>query len=155
MIEFADPSKQLKFSFGIERYEYPDITSGFDANWLMINIKVNFQDKEFCATDPALLTCEAQDIFNWFQSISNDRIPRRTHLGFLEQLFHFELLGRSPDCIQYAIHLDDSFKPDFAIGESGEDFIMIFDHTEDCLRGIARQLKKEIGYFPMRGDSNC
>lgn len=56
----------------IERYEFPDIHDGYDANWLMMRITVSANGQVSTITDPALLTWEYSELAEWLRSIHDD-----------------------------------------------------------------------------------
>jgi len=51
-------------------YQFPGMDVGeYDANWLMIYLKVNGKERKWDALDPSLETMDLEAIIDWFVSV--------------------------------------------------------------------------------------
>jgi hypothetical protein len=150
MIEFVNYEKNLKYSLCIDGYQFPEIKSDWDGNWLMIRSEVQYKNNKFVAVDPSLLTLEFTDIVNWFDCISNNKTPKYTNLCFTEPDLEFQLFGIRGNVIRYGIKLDLELKPNFKINDH-DDFVMVFEHNFEQLKELKKKLKRECDAFPQRG----
>ena len=150
MIEFVNFEKDLKYSLSIDGYQFPEIKSDWDGNWLMIRSEVQYKKNRFDAVDPSLVTMEFTDIVNWFDCISNNKIPKYSNLCFTEPNLEFQLFGNRGDVIRYGIKLDLELKPNFKIDDH-DDFVMVFEHNFDQLMELKNKLRIECDAFPQRG----
>jgi hypothetical protein len=151
MIEFVNSEQNLKYSISIEGYQFPDIKSDWDGNWLRIRSEVQYKDNVFTRVDPSLVTLEFADIVNWFDCISNSKIPKYINLSFAEPNLEFQLYGNVGNVIRYGIKLELELKPNFKIDLYGDDFVMVFEHSFDQLKEIRDKLKRECEAWPQRG----
>jgi hypothetical protein len=151
MIEFANSEQNLKYYLSIEGYQFPDIKSDWDGNWLMVKSEVQYRDKVYTRIDPSLVTLEFLDIVKWFDCISKNEIPKFVNLYFTEPNLEFQLYGIIGNVIRYGIKLDLEVKPSFKIDEHSDDFVMVFEHSFDQLKELKNQLKRECDSFPQRG----
>lgn len=54
----------------LTRYQFPEITDEkWDANWLMIALRVQAPQGSWHTVDPALLTWEVQELADWFEAL--------------------------------------------------------------------------------------
>ncbi len=141
-IIFKNESLKLEFRFSITGYQFPDIESDSDGNWINVKYECFYRDNQFEVIDPSLLTTELKEIFDWFDLISKNQIPKYTSLNFLEPNLEFILYGNKNNIIRYGIKLDLEAKPPFRIEEfsipydedEDHEFIMIFESSFDDFR---------------------
>lgn len=152
MIKFHNRDNNLKYSLMIEGYQYPELETGWDGNWLLIYSKVEYQNVNFERSDPCLVTSEVENIINWFRCISSGSVPEHTNLSFTEPNLEFQLYRKRNNLVQYGIKLDLELKPNFKIDDSKNEFVMIFEHSFEELRKIALSFEKQLAKFPKRGN---
>jgi len=162
-IFFKNELYSIEFQFSIKGYQFPDIESDYDGNWLNVKYECFYKDKQFVVVDPSLLTTELKAISEWFYKISNNEIPEYVSLSFIEPNLEFILYGNKNNLIRYGIKLDLEAKPPFDIDEflvnSSEDeedeeseFIMIFESYLGDLRKYSDQFRELCKQYPQRGD---
>ena len=160
MISFRNPEIDLEFDFSINDYQFPDTTCGPDANWLIVAVECRYQGKVFVKTDPSLDAQELEEIFNWFQSISRNTIPKYTYLSFTEPNLEFQLYHSKSGRIRFGIKLDAECKPPFHVSESTiepvephDDFVMMFENSFDEISDYSARYRKLIASFPRRSET--
>jgi hypothetical protein len=54
----------------LEGYQYPNTTSGYDANWLMIRIEADTASGRWAKSDACMLTSDVLTLRRWFSDVS-------------------------------------------------------------------------------------
>lgn len=159
-IVFKNESLKLEFRLSIVNYQFPDKQSDYDGNWLMLKYECYYRDKKFVVEDPSILTSELKGIYNWFNNISQNRIPWSVSLGFLEPNLRFILYSNKNDIIRFGIQLDLEAKPPFNIEEytlewlddEENEFIMFFESSFEELKKYSDSFLELCNEYPLRGD---
>ena len=158
-IDFRNPHHDLQFQISVKDYEFPEVTTGHDANWLITRIQVQHRHQDFSAEFPALLTGDLRFIVDWFKAVSAKQIPRFTTLCFTEPNLEFELYANTGDAIRFGIKLSHEFKPPLRIPEltldeafnEDDDFVMVFEYPFEDMRSFACRFQSLYDAWPQRG----
>ncbi len=141
----------MKLDFTIEGYQFPDIASGFDANWLVVGLVLRYRDKVFKQKDPSITTDELRAIHEWFLSISKNEIPTYVTLDFLEPNLAFQLLRNQNGMILYGIQLSLECKPPFVIEDCIDDeCVLVFENSHQEMENYAEHFHSLSKAFPVR-----
>ncbi len=159
-IIFQDQSKRLEFRISIVDYQFPEIKTDYDGNWLVVKYECYYKGKKFIVEDPSLFTTDLKRISNWFQSISKNIIPETVTIGFLEPNLEFILYSSKMGIIEFGIKLDLEAKPPFVFDEDlldyneGEyyEFEMLFESTFEELNTYSESFSELYNNYPQRGD---
>lgn len=151
MLELVNIDGAVHFACSVVGYQFPD---RLEDNWCLLKIEVRHRGATFEKLDAALSANELPQIRDWFQSLSEDRLPRRAQLGFTEPCLRFSFLGRDDAGVRFAIELDHDLKPPFPLHqlnfEYGEDWTIIFHLRFEALAAIAGAMAGVIEQFPQR-----
>lgn len=92
-MRFIGESNQV-FTLNILGYQFPKIQEvrNFDANRLMIQIKVVHRTGYWQKNDPALLTNEVEDLIEWLHELANNAC-KVDFLSFTEPNIAFQNMG--------------------------------------------------------------
>ena len=158
-IIFQNLAYNLEFRLSILGYQFPHITTGWDANWLVTRTECDYNNHTCIREDPSLLTSEIQHISTWFRTISHNNIPRYVSLGFLEPNIEFILYAHINERIRFGIKLDFESKPPFTIEEltiedsdDEAEFVMIFEYSCEEMSHFADKFKTFSETYPQRGE---
>lgn len=158
-IIFNNESLKLEFRLSVVSYQFPEIKDDYDGNWLILKYEVKYREKSFVAEDPSILTVDLLSIYEWFDSISKQNIPRWVCLSFIEPNLEFEVFSNDDGKIRFGIKLSLEAKPQFVIEEflAGDienvedDFVMVFEANYHELVQYRDHFKKVIEQYPVKG----
>lgn len=155
MIIIDNIDNNICFEWGVVGYEFPDLSTGSDANWCQVKVKVVQDDKVFETIDPALETYDLIKIQQWFKDLSQKRLPKYAHLEFIEPCMSFEFASHNEDKVNIAIHLNYELKPHFDLIQFGikyESWKMIFELTQNDFENILMGLERTTKMYPIRSE---
>ncbi|MEP3275868.1 MAG: hypothetical protein ABJN26_15890 [Stappiaceae bacterium] len=156
-ITFSNPEIDLELDFSIQDYQFPDLTSGCDDNWLIVKLKCRYQGRVFEKKDPSITSHELESIRKWFQSIAGNTIPEYTCLSFTEPNLEFELFGNRNGTVRFGIKLAAEFKPPFVIRQFAfepldpdDEFVLVFENSFEEMSAYAVRFQNMLEAFPLR-----
>lgn len=142
------------FELRIVGYEFTSTSEDiYDANWLMVNIRVGVDDRNLETTEPLLLTWEVISLADWLDSIAARR-PSKTAMEFLEPDLRFELQESLDDpvrlraCAQLA---EQSLGPAMPRNRKQDVCVELECSTIELKKTVA-DLRLQLSRFPPRGD---
>ena len=157
-IIFSNLQLGCKIGFSIQKYQFPEIRSDYDANWLQVRITCECKEHSFTATDPALLTTDLVEIGDWFEAIARNEIPTHIELDFIEPNIRFVLFRSTRGKVGFGIDLAYEHKPTFGMkavhGDEFEsdDFRIWFECSHNKMRDYANAFRVLSKVYPPRGD---
>ena len=161
MIVFVNKKSEIRCAFSVIGYQFPEIETGEDGNWLLLKLDLEVKDKRFVRVDPAITMFELEHLIEWFEDVSDKKIPRSTNLYFTEPNLQFELYGCRENIIRYGIKLCSEFKPDFPVGlwadwvddEDDDEIeaVLVFENSVEEFKEFSAGLRNELARFPKRG----
>ena len=111
---------QTEFEFHVVGYQFADVLDEeYDANWLMVRIRVKMWEGEWTKTDPCLLTWEGHWLANWLADLEAGRETQR-EMDFLESNVVFQFLERKGRQLRFWVELetgDERFGVSLVISE--------------------------------------
>jgi len=130
-------------------YQFPEIREArsFDANWLMIQIKVNQSNGYWQKNDPALLTNEVEELIGWLHELANNSC-KVDCLSFTEPNLVFQNMGSHGEYIKMRIHFDLEFRNPML--NNKEDCNMDCILSREVLLSLCFDLEEELQYYPSR-----
>ena len=132
----------------LTRYQFPEIMDEkWDANWLMISLRVQSPQGSWHTEDPALLTWEVGDLANWFEALANKQQEERW-LVFLEPCLGFVVTKQTADTVNLQVRLGHEFRPPWL--DSWQKARVTLTLSRDALRLAAESLREELARFPIR-----
>ncbi len=143
-----DPRVELS----ILGYQCPSIVDEqHDANWLMVQARVNADEGQWKFTDPCLLTWEVGWLTEWFGLIGEGDM-RRKEIGFLEPVISFQLREWQPDEIVLRVEFCLEGMPPWLqeSKEIDEPYPVELRLTAADLRAAASALSYYLERFPPR-----
>src|SRR5262249_15940307 len=134
----------------ILQYQFPVISTGYDANWLIVACEITHPKGAWRFKDPCLLTCEAEQLASWMEAVAGGE-PLPTTCDFMEPNLEFRaMVGDQRPLLR--VHFDVEARPKWAPdGHGREDIWVQFPLDELDLGLIAREWRWEISKFPQRG----
>ena len=139
----------VKLNFKIIGYEFPEITKGFDSNWLLLQIKVEGNGSSFSEKDPSLQTSELKQMTLWMMKMLLGKLKKGDKWSPLENTFTFEFEGKIGSFYKFKLHLSQIFS--FQKDHNSLEFMI--DDKE-----LSKQIKSLLQYqrlFPIRDPKNC
>ncbi len=94
MIELNNIENNVRLKCDIVGYEFPD---NLEDNWCILRVEVKQENQTFVRVDPALETTELVELYEWFESISKNRLPQYAQLTFTEPCISIEFLACKND----------------------------------------------------------
>lgn len=141
MITFSDERNNLEFKLKISGREFPEITTGDDSNWLIVESTIRTKDLNTNTSSPALEIPDLKDISLWFKSLSEGEKPKwYPELGFMEPCLEFLVEHIDLKKASIGVKLDLEFRPKT---KSREDFIMHFTLSRNELKKKSREFYEE------------
>jgi hypothetical protein len=136
-------------------YQYPDAErEGYDANWLLIHIDAAGPHGTWTASDPALLTYEAERLADWLEQVQagKEQVPA---LSFLEPVLLFRLVKDVDGGRALRIYFEEFLRPPWAAstGEgSRQDLWLEFPLEDVDLAAAAKDLREQLRRYPRRAE---
>jgi len=138
------------FELWAERYQFPNATEYWDANWLMVRGVVEHPSGSWRFFDPCLTTAELGSLARWLDSVAL-QVPSEPVCLFTEPNLRFELLAEP----EPAIHVTFSHEsaPDWIADSEArlEGTTLRFPISANDLSQAARDLRADLEHFPVRG----
>lgn len=133
-------------------YEFPEIESGLDANWLMIDMEAVAGSERWRAKEPALETTELTSLVSWLRGVAGANMPR-AHFEATEPNLSF-IAVRHGDWIRLTTLLRLEFaQPDVDADHQFEGNALEFTLRAEDLSRFADELGAEAARFPVRPPS--
>jgi hypothetical protein len=147
-------SDQSEFELRLIDYQYPHIENEYwDANWLLVSIRVNSPVASWTHIDPCLMTVEVCDLANWLGDVAYNR-QSRTRLHFIEPNLSFEYVTRDAGICERRLYFSlESCPP--GIEAYSDEFFLPFTVTTGGLLLAANQLCASLRSFPIRANPPC
>lgn len=151
---FSLETKHNSFSFEITGYQFPQITEGYDANWLIIGFNVSTRQYQWQISNSCLLTWDVICLMNWLRKIAHDEpLPYEEFTG-LEIDLSIQYRGKEDEQYKLRIKLRYGCIPLEIIEKEGIDKRIRLDFKVDAegLERMADAIEKEIKCYPPRGE---
>lgn len=125
-------SDKMELSIAIEDYEFPSSSDYWDANWLLVKLKIKSFDgfMDFKAIDPCLTSFELVQLKEWLSNINEGNTIASSILDFTEPTLsfafdsgtiHIDLRYEFNPIVSYdngvAKNLKEAFRVSFCIGK--------------------------------------
>src|SRR6476469_4979347 len=92
-------------------YQFPEIMNEYwDANWLMISLRVQAPQGSWHTIDPALLTWEVQELAGWLEALASNQTAIQP-IEFTEPCLAFAVTDQSGDTVNLQVRLAYEFRP--------------------------------------------
>ena len=131
----------------VEGYQNPDVAQNyFEANWLMISLKVQTPQAQWQAKAPAILSNELNRFIAWLQAIGED-VAQNRFFDFEDPSLYVCMTERTNHTIILEFHLHLDFR--YPKEEQHETRVAITMELAQ-LDSWVRQLKKYAEEFPVR-----
>lgn len=147
----------FEFRLSVVDYQYPECTTGYDANWIILQYECYYGKNSFTIKDPSIVTYNLEGILSWFKEIYENKIENHRRIYFEEPNFSLIFYRKKNNLSKIGIQLE--YEPSFEIpdpsdkevsdDESG--LVLQFDLTDQDINGYITQLKEIISQFPFRG----
>lgn len=148
MIIYGIENQQVEIR--VEGYEFPDINSSYDDNWLSIFIDVQTKNHKWQSTFPSLLTWEIEGLVEWFETLAENKKPKWYKLNyFTEPNLSFEILNDYTDSLKkFRIIFDLEFRPPNS--DDDTNYFIEFWASNEELKKIAKNFETELKKYPQR-----
>ena len=128
-------------------YQFPELATGMDSNWLMIELLARHPRGSWRRTDPALLTWELVDLATWLEQVALNRGDHE--VWFIEPCLSLSATrNEEAGSTHVRIHVSHEFAPPWAEADEGAD--LNFELTEAELGAAAASLREQVKRFPQR-----
>jgi hypothetical protein len=156
MIKLSNEKFGISCEVSVEGYEFPEVHTGWDGNWLLVKIDIVENNKNFSKILPVITTFDIEKMAEWFEDISRKTIPKNTTLCFLEPDLKFHFLGYKEPYIQIEVELNHGFKPKYILDCNDEDdetssiSFELYSDLENCTN-INKNIRAILLKYPPRG----
>lgn len=146
MILLGSADERIELS--IVGYQYPDAkpSDWYDANWLMVRLKVG---SAWESVDPAMLTTEAGEVAGWLRRAAVG-LAEPT-LEFIEPVLVFRVEEDDIGDRFYSLQVSMEMLPPLLRGLPSASVILRLSEDPELLRIAADKWEQEIAAFPVRG----
>ena len=144
------------FELNILGYEFPEIPDNpEDANWLLIEIRINSGESAWKAIHPCLTTDEVDQLATWLKNIRKNILPESI-CAFIEPNLEFQLVENEAGKQYLRIFFALEFQP---AEESSDiagmgDLWMDFDLDSLDPAALAHELRSELQKYPPRAPAS-
>jgi hypothetical protein len=138
------------FRFSIEGYQFPDITDGYDANWLVLSVEAKNKQGTWKRTSPCILTWEVAWYAKWLKNVTWGNCE--SELSVLEGDFQLIYVAKAQNLYRFIICLEYGLayeKP--KEGERDKSVIGIC-LTETEVKEAVAYFEEVFAAFPPRGE---
>lgn len=157
MLKFYDKQHDIKLSFDIVGYQFPEITQGSDSDWCKVTMHLKQADKEFKATVSAITAKDLPRLLKWFTDLSERKLPDASGIGFLEPDFSFEFKWCTKEFVRIDAVLKAEMRPNFYINQGflspadeEDEYNIWFNLTDKDFAEIINGLKNTMQQYPIR-----
>lgn len=159
MLELTNTEKRIAFVLSIDGYEFPNDPKD---NWCLVSARLTQDENQFTVTDPALEAPELQSILEWFECLSERKLPSFASLSFTEPCLEFEFLACNAESVRISVNLSYEMTPTFIPLQFGEELDeldefdslegcdVIFDLTPHDFESITKTIKAAMKQYPVR-----
>jgi len=88
----------------VKGYQFPEQKIGSDANWLIVSVKVSYNNDYWEKDYPLLSTQRLVDFRNWIKSICDEECKRK-NFAFSKSDISFSYLGKQENFYKFRIIL--------------------------------------------------
>lgn len=131
--------------FNIDGYEFPNVNSGFDSNWLILHLLIKRNRVLLNHKDPSIQTSELLQLVRWFLKMLLGKLVPNQYWSPLEDTFSFEYIGTKEEQFEFRFYPRDVF----SVG-SGTPFSLEFQYSDKELARIIQTLINLSRKFPIR-----
>lgn len=132
------------FQLTVERYQFPNATEYWDANWLLMRGAVAHPDGGWNFLDACMTTFELEKLARWFDSLAASS-PNNARCIFTEPNLCFELVADPVPAIALEFSLES------APAWLDRAPVLRFPLVENDPSLVASTLRADLARFPPRG----
>jgi len=150
MLELKNMEGHVSIKCEIVSYEFPENPAD---DWCLLRVKIKQGENAFEKVDPALEARDVAQLYNWFKSLSENRLPRFAHLEFTEPCISFEFLACKNERVRFSINLSHELKPNFELEQfnsSNTDWCIVFELNTDGFSEVLKGIERTINKYPSR-----
>lgn len=151
MIKLSSPKGPTELELAISGYEESDNPHN---NWYMVRVFVSQRGQSFETVFPAIETTELPGLFEWFQTLSQLRLPSMIRHFFTESCLEFEYIRWRDGVVMIGVSLRHEMKPPFSLkAKKGrdDDWWCSFELSPRDFLTINNYLKSIMKSYPVRG----
>ncbi|AQG78312.1 hypothetical protein [Spirosoma montaniterrae] len=128
-------------------YECSDSPYFMDRNWLIVSLKIRYQNRECVRTAPVLSTWEIELLLKWMRSLDagHELSPK---LSFIEPALSFSNISNKPNDYRLRVKLGPDVQPSWQHGSAP--FFLLVEPDKRELQQAVQDLEKQIKRFPVR-----
>ena len=138
----------IELSFLIKGYEFPQVKSGLDSNWLKLNLQIKGRGINLNQTDPCVQSSELGELIRWLMRLMIGNLEPNQYWEPLEGNLTFEFGGKKENVFLLRIYPRENF----SIGQNF--FLLEFLYTDKELSKLIQSLIKFQKKFPVRDELN-
>lgn len=140
-------SSGVFFRIKILGYQFPEaVDVPYDSNWLLVELELKHPSVNHHATEPCLMTYEANALAKWFKQVAAGN-EEDAEIGFFEPNIAFKVVR--PSILRLIANIPELGAVQ---GESNVDLEIDFSLDEINLPEAAKSLMKQLEPYPQRTD---
>lgn len=133
-------------------YQFPEISTGWDGNWVLADVRVNDPRGNWAFVDPCLTTWEVERLAQWIDDIAAGRDSEH-EWTFTEPVLAFQIRpygrGRTLRAL-FDLEGAPPWRPR-QMRSGGSPSFIDFRASPSDLADAARALRESLAEFPARG----
>jgi hypothetical protein len=135
------------FGLTIDGYEYPDIVTGYDGNWLFVRVDIQHPRGDWWFRSAWMTTLDARRLIDWLEGavVGSVEYEWTTY----ELVFTFALTPMPGSLISVVV--TRGALPQWHGANDGRELILKFGRDADDIRMFAENWKAQVARFPVRG----
>jgi len=153
MFKLTNVEDHITLSIEVAGYQFPD--NPVD-DWCFLKINIEQGEELFEKIDPAIEASEILDIYRWFKSLSESKLPRHAHLTFTEPCLSFDYLAYKNDCVRLSVNLSHELQPNFYIAQfksKDSQWHIVFELNANDFIQVLSGVERTINEYPIRDKS--
>ena len=150
MFELNNIENKVSINCSVAGYQFPDNPKD---DWCLLKVLVQHNGAVFEKIDPALETQELVRMYQWFECLSKNMLPRFACLSFTEPCIGFEFLAYNKGIVRISIGLGHELKPPFELEQlrsKSSEWNIVFELDESDFNRILTGIDTAIKKYPTR-----
>jgi hypothetical protein len=152
MFELKNIEKKVSLDCSVEGYQFPDSPKD---DWCLLKVILQHNGSTFEKVDPALETEELVRMYQWFECLSKNMLPRFACLSFTEPCIDFEFLAYNEGIVRMSIGLSNELKPSFELEQlrsKSNEWSIVFELDDSNFSRILKGIDAAIKKYPTRSE---
>ncbi len=153
MFALKNIENHVRLKCEVVGYQFPDSPKD---DWCLLKVEIKQGNQIFEKIDPALEATELVELCEWFQCLSENRLPKYAQLTFTEPCISFEFLSCKNEQVRISVALSHELKPDFELEQfqsTHSDWVIVFELNSKDFEKTIYGIGAATNQYPSREKS--